>query len=75
MSRRHGAAGVLAAVEAAAEDLQGARKSWARYLQEQQTNPESQVPAEAEEITAEIALLDRRAAALDERLAEARSGR
>lgn len=75
MSRRHGAAGVLAAVEAAAEDLYGARKSWARYLQEQETAPGGQVPAAAEEITAEIALLGRRAAALAERLAEACSGR
>jgi hypothetical protein len=71
MPGRHGAAGALAAVEAAAEDLYGARKSWARYLQEQAAAPGGQVPDGAEEITAEIAWLGRRAAALAERLAEA----
>jgi len=67
---RHGAAGVLAAVEAAAEDLYGARKSWARYLQEQRASPAGQVPAGAEDITAEIAGLSKKAGALAERLAE-----
>jgi ubiquinone biosynthesis protein UbiJ len=70
VSGRHSAAGVLAAVEAAAEDLYGARKSWARYLQEQRANPDGQVPADAEDITAEIAGLSKKAAALAERLAE-----
>jgi hypothetical protein len=71
MPGRHGAAGALAAVEAAAEDLYGARKSWARYLQELlEADPDGQAPDGAEEITAEIARLGRRAGALAERLAE-----
>lgn len=70
MPGRHGAAGVLAAVEAAAEDLYGARKSWAGYLQEQRANPAGQVPADAEDITAEIVSLSKKAGALAERLVE-----
>jgi hypothetical protein len=66
MPERHGAAGVLSAVESAAENLFSARKSWAGYLE----NPGGEVPAGAEKVAAEIDRLYKRASALHEQLTE-----
>jgi ubiquinone biosynthesis protein UbiJ len=70
---RRGAADVVAAVEAAAEDLFMAGKSWGRYLTSRQAEPDDPLLAEAEAIAAEITRLRRSVSALADRLQEVSS--
>jgi hypothetical protein len=65
-----GARDAVAAVEAAAEALFVAGKSWARFLKERQAEPGDRQQAEAEAIAGEIAKLRKSVDALAEHLQE-----
>lgn len=70
---RRAANDAAAAVEAAAEDLFGAGKSWARYLKEREQEPDDDPSDEATAIAGEIAKLGKSVSALAERLRAASS--
>jgi hypothetical protein len=70
---RRGAGDAVAAVNAAAEDLFRAGKSWARYLKEREAEQDDQQSTEAKAIAREIDKLRKSIGTLAERLQAASS--